>query len=94
MWRSFPAWAHVDQKGSTGLECIQGLVTFYDSYEQDGGLVVWSQSHTKVPEAVDPNSIFQMKKQKRDVGRSKAEEGPQYALRELRDRSKAFAHHC
>ncbi|KXS11257.1 hypothetical protein M427DRAFT_115068 [Gonapodya prolifera JEL478] len=48
-WLIFPSWAHVDQPPTEkGLVTIQGLLTLYDSEEEDGGLVVWRRSHKRV----------------------------------------------
>ncbi|KAJ3342006.1 hypothetical protein HDU93_003528 [Gonapodya sp. JEL0774] len=48
-WRVFPHWAHVDQPAKQkGLVAIQGMVTLYNSGPDDGGLLVWKNSHLKV----------------------------------------------
>ncbi|KAJ3344306.1 hypothetical protein HDU93_000096 [Gonapodya sp. JEL0774] len=54
-WKNFRSWAHIDQpKDKIGLHCYQGLVTLWDSYEQDGGLVVWRKSHKRVTDDLGP----------------------------------------
>ncbi|KXS20441.1 hypothetical protein M427DRAFT_94336 [Gonapodya prolifera JEL478] len=58
-WKRFSSWAHIDQpRDKSGLHCYQGLVTLYDANEQDGGLVVWRGSHTKVTEALGTATVF------------------------------------
>jgi len=41
-WKTKTGWYHVDQNGTTKPDkiCIQGLINFYDSGPDDGGLIV------------------------------------------------------
>jgi len=41
-WKTATGWYHIDQNGTKKPDriCVQGLVNFYDSGEDDGGLVV------------------------------------------------------
>eukprot|EP00005_Dracoamoeba_jomungandri_P005263 CAMPEP_0174251554 /NCGR_PEP_ID=MMETSP0439-20130205/1338_1 /TAXON_ID=0 /ORGANISM="Stereomyxa ramosa, Strain Chinc5" /LENGTH=374 /DNA_ID=CAMNT_0015331895 /DNA_START=40 /DNA_END=1164 /DNA_ORIENTATION=+ len=45
-WRTGVGWYHVDQNGlnKPNKACVQGFLNFYDSMEEDGGLVVVPQS--------------------------------------------------
>jgi len=46
-YKTHGGWYHVDQNGyaKPGKHCVQGLLNYFESGEQDGGLVLFPKSH-------------------------------------------------
>lgn len=54
--KNFKKWGHVDQNSAIRyFACVQGIVNFDDSHLQDGGLVLYENSHKIFSNYMDNN---------------------------------------